>query len=390
MYSSLDGRATPKVTAEIDTAALRHNYRALTGPVLAAVPSARNIGVVKADFYGHSVDICVPVLIDEGCGFFAVSSLAEAAGVRKIAREAGAHPDILILGYTATADAPLLSELDVIQACLSEDYAVRLSRAAGNGRVRVHIKIDTGMNRVGLPAHTEEEIEETGMAAERIAALPGLRVDGVFSHFARADETGAEGLAATRRQAGRFLAAVAAAEARGVVFGMKHISASFAGILYPEYYMDGCRFGISLVGVDAYTDGRTGLRPVMTLRSEVGLVHRVLKGESVSYGGTFTAPRDMTVATIPAGYADGFSRSLSGARLVITRRDGADVPATVIGRVCMDACVVDVTDLGVREGDPVTILGLPGQLEDLCARAKTIPNELFCGISGRVPRIPRQ
>lgn len=379
---------TPKVTALIDTAALKHNYRILAGPVLKRNPAARCMAVVKADAYGHSVGICVPALLGEGCGFFAVSSLDEAAAVRSIAAGCGAHPDIIILGYTPVCDAGELIRLDVIQACFSMNYARELSAAAGEGRVRVHIKFDTGMNRIGFPAHSDDEIARTAGEVAEAAKLPGLSVEGGFSHFARADDRTPGGVAATRLQAERFVKACGAVKDCGFEIPFRHISASTSAILYPEYDFDGCRFGISLYGPDYSGEKNTGLLPVMSVRTVAFYVHKLLKGESVSYGGTFTADRDMTIATMPVGYADGFVRSFTGCEVRVIRRDGSAVNARVIGRICMDTSMIDVTGLGVSEGDTVVISGFPGQIEELSRRAGTIPNEALCWVSSRVMRKP--
>ncbi len=388
LYSSLPGTVTPKVTALIDAAALRHNYRTLADPVLKKNPSARCMGVVKADAYGHSAKICVPALLDEGCDYFAVSSLDEAASVRAIAAERGAHPDILILGYTPACDAPVLERLDVTQTCFSMNYARKLAAAAGNGRVKVHIKFDTGMNRIGFPAHNDAEIEQSAADVIEVTKMPSLSVDGVLSHFARADDTTPGGVAATRLQAERFVKVCSAVEAAGFKIPYRHMSASTSAILYPEYDFDGCRFGISLYGPDYSGRSDVDLRPVMSVRTVAFYVHKLLKGESVSYGGIFTADRDMTIATMPIGYADGFVRAFTGCEVRVIRRDGTSVPAKVIGRICMDTSMIDVTGLGVSEGDTVVISGYPGQIEKLSEHAGTIPNEALCWVSARVMRIP--
>ena len=401
LYSSLPLSGLSKVRAEIDTDALAYNYGVLAAIVKKENPACRPVCVVKADAYGHSAEVCVARLLEEGCDMFAVSSLEEALAVRTIcAIQKAARPvDILILGYTPACAAAELIRHNIIQACFSLEYAEELAaeiaaRADADGSplppLRVHLKFDTGMNRIGFPAHNAAEIAESVAAVRKVAALRGIAVEGAFTHFARADEDSDEGRARTTEQAERFLAVTDAVRAAGVPLPMRHICNSAAAVCRPEYHLDGCRLGILLYGLDPSGDVRCGLRPVMKLKTQIAQIHTLRAGESVSYGGTFTAPRDMRIATLPIGYADGFIRAYTGASAVIEDPDGGNRRGTahIIGRICMDQCMIDLDGCeGVRTGDTVTLIGEPGQLDDLARRAGTINYECVCNISARVPRI---
>ena len=354
-------------------------------------PKARMIAVVKADGYCHSNEICIPAFLDGGCDFFAVASLDEAISVREIADRYGKHPDILILGYTMPIDASFLGRYDIIQCLVSGEYAKELSHEATKAdvTVRVHVKVDTGMNRVGFSAHNAEEIAG---AAEEIAeaiALPGLSAEGIFSHFARSEDDFSscpeEDL--NRIQYERFVAVDRALKARGIEFGMRHICNGTAALKFPvEYTMEGVRFGLRLYGVGPQ-DVSDALRPAFWLKSVVAHLHPLLPGEGVGYGSTYRSKTPRMLATLPIGYGDGFLRAYRDGLVKIHTSEG-DFKAPLVGRICMDQCMVDVTGLPVRIGDVVTLLGdEPGELSVLAERAGTVEHEVFCLISSRIPRI---
>lgn len=400
LYSSLPLSLSHKVRAEIDLEALAYNYRCLSAIVKKGNPDCRPVCVIKADAYGHCADACAERLLREGCDMFAVSGAEEALAVRRICDSMGkgGSVDILILGYTPANVAAELIDKNIIQACFSLEYAAELSakikkieKKIGRElpRLRVHLKFDTGMNRIGFPAHSEEEIAASVAEVREVAAMHGLAVEGAFTHFARADEISPEADARTAEQAARFLRVTDAVKAAGIPLGMCHICNSAATVRFPQYHLDGCRLGILLYGIEPSGDVTLPLRPVMKLKTVVSQVHRLRTGEAVSYGGTFVADRDMTVATLPIGYADGFIRAYTGARVLISGKDGTPRgSAPIIGRICMDQCMVDLSDCdGVRAGDEVTLIGEGGQLDDLARRAGTINYECLCIISARVPRI---
>ena len=310
--------------------------------------------------------------------------------------ENGTDGTVLILGYTAPACAALLAAHRLTAALVSADHARRMSDAAcaAGVRVRAHIALDTGMNRIGLAAHSPAERESAVREAADILALPGLRVDGMFSHFAEADADGDTAMQAgsrTMTQYARFAQVRDALAARGLRPGLCHICNSAAAVRFPAAHPDALpdavRLGISLYGYGVPLPDGQALLPVMRLCTSVVHLHTLLPGERVGYGGTFTADSPRLLATLPVGYADGWIRALAGASVTVHTAEG-DRQAPLVGRICMDQCMADVTGLPVRVGDPVTLFGqTPEQLEALAARAGTIPYELLCLITARVPRI---
>lgn len=386
LYSSLPNLAASRTVAVIDTEALVNNYKLLCS----RTPGVKHICTVKADAYGHTVDICVRTLLAEGCSFFAVSCIEEAISVRRVCLDEGRRADILILGYTDPSLAPLLAEHDLIQTVLSLDFAYSLAvyaRAAGVA-VRTHVALDTGMNRIGLCVFNDEECARAAADIVEIRELDGISVEGLFTHFAKADEGGDEPLAdsTVKLQSDRFISVKKILERSGVRL-FCHVCNSAAAYRFPELGFDGVRLGIMLYGVRSGEFFDERLKPVMELCSVVSHVHTLPIGESVSYGGTFSSDTERTIATLPFGYADGFSRAYSGCRVTVHTSEG-DFKAEVVGRVCMDQCMIDVTDMPVRVGDGVTVFGGDGEaLEELAAASDTIEYECLCRISARVPRV---
>lgn len=367
--------------AEIDLDALRHNFsfikQTIGGPVCA---------VVKADAYGHGDIVVARVLQQEGAAAIAVSCLAEAKRLRRH----GITVPVLILGYADPAQAAVLAREDIATACFSTEYARALSAAAVKAgvRVKVHLKIDTGMGRIGFAALSDPD----GVVRELEALydLPGLVIDGVFQHFAVADSLDPEAQAYTDRQYALFRRVLTRLQEDGYPTGTVHCSNSAAQLRHPEWRNDMTRAGIILYGLDPSDDLHfPALRPVMTLKCIVTFVKDLLPGQSVSYGRTFTAQAPMRVATVCVGYADGYPRALSG-----TQRQGLMLvngrPAPVLGRVCMDQTLLDVTHIpGVCMGDEVTVFG-PGGADtagDIARKTYTIAYEVVCGIARRVPRV---
>ena len=392
LYAGLPIVREARTWAEIDLDALCENYRAVTAHLRAR--SGREVPVIcviKADAYGHGADSVARALLDEGCRFFAVSCIEEGEELRGVCREMRINANILVLGYTRPSLAKRLAKNDLITALVSTEYACELAKhaAEANVTVRAHIKLDTGMNRIGFPIRTEGEISSAIHNIAHIRALAGLSIEGMFTHFARADEEGTSepsGLTLIQRE--RFLAVREGLRALGIDGFFCHVCNSAAAIRFPDFADDAVRVGISLYGCEPSEALKTlALRPVMRLHTLVSHLHTLPVGETVSYGGTYSADTVRRIATLPVGYADGFLRAYSGAFVRIETREG-EVRAPIVGRICMDQCMVDVTDLPVAVGDKVTLLGAdPEDIRDLARRAGTIPYEVLCLISARVPRL---
>ncbi len=389
LYSSLTELEQRKTWAEIDLDALRRNYRLLFDTVAAQGSSTRIIAVVKAEAYGHGAPECVRTLLAEGCDFFAVSCIDEAVAVRAVCDGAHKSADILILGYTQPSLASQLARFNIIQTLLSEDYAVRLeeSAAAAGITVRAHVALDTGMNRIGFAAHSEDEILAGTAAIARVCTFPHLNIEGMFTHFARADEEpNGEGEARTDLQAERYRRVCHALEERGIRIPFHHACNSAAAVRRPNDYFQGVRIGILLFGARPSDQIELPLKPVMKLKTVISHLHKLLPGEAVSYGGTYTAESERLIATMPIGYADGFLRAYSGSFVTVETAEGPRV-APIVGRICMDQCMIDVTGTGARTGDTVTLFGGdPKELYAYADRAATIDYECLCLISSRVTR----
>ena len=386
LYSGLPFLPFHKAWAEINTDALKQNYISLRD----YAPQSRHICVVKADAYGHTASLCVPALLEAGCDFFAVSCIDEALEVRALCREAGKNADVLILGYTAPEHVKSLADNDIIQAVISEQHAEGLCLGAQkySCRVRVHIALDTGMNRIGLDARSDEECRG---AAELIKSLCGrseLGVEGLFTHFSKADESPEEsdGEEFTRHQYERFLTAKNLLENDNIRL-FCHVSNSAATVRFQNLALDGVRLGILLYGAAPSEYVNAEVAPVMSLHTSISRVHRLPAGQRVSYGGVFVSDTDRTIAALPIGYADGFMRAYSGFKVTVHTASG-NFKAPIIGRICMDQCMIDVTGIPAAVGDKITLFGHDkNDLSLLAKKAETIEYEVLCLISGRVPRI---
>lgn len=375
--------------AEIDLDALRANFRAVRRQA-GALPLC---AVVKADAYGHGAVRCARAFAQEGAAWLAVSCLAEAVQLRR----AGLTLPILILGHTQPAFAGALLRYKLTQSCFSAEYAAALSAAAvqAGGRVQVHLKADTGMGRLGFALLADFDAALAGMAA--CFALPGLHVTGLFQHFAVADETGAGSQAYTARQHALFCRAYRRLEAAGLAAGPDftvHCSNSAGVMLHPDW-PEGlprqrcmARPGIILYGFDPSGQVRFHtFAPVMKLKTLVSEVKLLQPGQSVSYGRRFTAQRPTRVATLCAGYADGYPRLLSCGKGVAELHG---CPAPVLGSVCMDQIMVDATAIpAVQAGDQAILWGgsVSDSAESIAGKTGTIPYEILCGVARRVPRV---
>ena len=362
--------------AEIDLDALAHNYQQARRTI---GPNVKYLGVVKADAYGHGAIQISRKLERLGADYLAVSSLDEA----KELRHGGIQAPILILGHTPPAMVPQLIEYRITQAVSALAKAEAYSAAAveSGGTLKVHIKVDTGMSRLGFLCD-EDHTAQTAEAIGRAWALPSLRWEGIFTHFANAD--GDE--AYTMRQFTRFLDLLDSLAARGITFPIRHCASSAAVLNYPCTHLDMIRPGIALYGhyPAPGMEHTCGLEPVMALKSRVAAVRDLPAGTAVSYGCTRVLERDSRVAVLPVGYADGYFRLFSNA-LEVQVREGR---APILGRVCMDMCMVDVTDIpGVSAGDEAVLYGDQVTVEAGAELAGTIQYELLCDVSPRVPRI---
>ena len=375
--------------AEIDLGALQSNFRACLDKMQATSPASRILAVVKADAYGHGTEPCVRALLAVGCDFFAVSCIEEALAVRAVCRDEKTDADILILGYTTPTFAPLLAENNLIQTLLSADYTRELATAAKDANLsplRVHVAIDTGMGRIGYPARTEKEIDQTVRNILSLREEDAFDVCGMFTHFARADEGLATSKEKTTLQATRYRAVKEKLEESGMTIPFHHVCNSAAALTRPDDLFDGVRLGLCLYTPTTYKPTRLNLQPVMHLSADVVHIQTIPAGESVGYGGRFTALSDTPIGVLPIGYADGISRSLRGAVLTLHTEKG-DFPVKIIGSVCMDQCMIDLSGIDAKVGDRVSFFGhTPTALATLAEHAGTIPYELLCAISPRVPR----
>ena len=361
---------------EIDLSDLEHNYRALR----AMLPQGcRFLGVVKADAYGHGAVPVARRLERLGAEYLAVACLDEASELR----QAGITTPILILGYTPAERAEALLEQGLTQTVYDVEMAKALSQAAvaAGKTLKIHIKADTGMSRLGWLCGGEA-LESAVESIAQVCALPGLEAEGIYTHFANAD--GDEDY--TMLQFTRFLDLLEALKGQGITFSIRHCAASAAVLNFPCTYLDMVRPGIALYGhyPDPSCEGLDGpgLRPVMTLKTRVASVKTVPAGTPVSYGCTHVLDQETKLAALTIGYADGLPRLCSNRLEVLIH--GQKAP--IVGRICMDMCMADVTGLEVAPGDEVEVFGKHLPIEDLAALAGTIQYELLCAVSPRVHR----
>lgn len=331
--------------------------------------------VIKANAYGHGAVRLGRLYERWGADFLAVSNIEEALQLRR----AGINLPILNLGYCPPACAGILARENVSQCVFSREYAAALSenaKAAGVS-VKIHIKIDTGMGRLGFDGK-QGDISEI----EGVYRLPSLFFEGVFTHFSVADE-GKAGEEYTRAQHAAFCRIVQRLEGHGISVGIRHAAGSAAIFAYPETHLDMVRAGIALYGISSSAP----LRPALALRTVVSHLKEVRAGDSIGYGRAFVAPKTMKVATLPVGYADGLWRSNYPNRLRVALAEGY---APIVGRICMDQCMVDVTEIsGAEIGATVTVYSLFGEnsVEKVAQKNGTIGYEILCAIGARVPRI---
>lgn len=371
------GDGEKRTWAEINLPSLEHNYRTLR----ALLPrDCRFLGVVKADAYGHGAVPIARRLEELGADYLAVACLDEAVRLRR----AGIGLPILILGCTPPQDAKVLLDMNLTQTVGDLETAQALSAAASGAgkRLKIHIKADTGMSRLGFLC-TDGWLEQAAEEIALTAALPGLEAEGIFTHFADAD--GSEDY--TMAQFTRFLDLLEALKLRGTVFRLRHCANSAAVLRYPCTHLDMVRPGIALYGhyPDPCCEGLDGpgLAPVMRLYTRAAAVRTLPGGTPVSYGCTAVLDGERTLAVLPIGYADGLSRLLSNRGSVWIQ--GKRCP--IVGRVCMDMCMADVTGVRVRPGERAEVFGEHLPAEEAAALSGTISYELLCAVSPRVPRL---
>ena len=338
--------------------------------------------VVKANAYGHGAVEIIPTLLENGADFLCVALLDEALEIRK----AGfTDVPILILGYTEAQRAAELVKYDIQQAVFTYDLAKAMSDAAveQGKKALIHIKCDTGMGRIGfLP--TEENLDKI----EEILKLPNVEFTGLFTHFAKADYADKT---YTHLQWERYNFFLNGLAERGLTPKIRHVGNSAVIVDHPEYFLDMVRPGIILYGIypsDETQNQNIDVKPVLSLKARISNVKKEHAGERISYGGTYATEEGDVIATLPIGYADGWMRLMSNNAEVLVHGKRCKI----VGRVCMDQCMINVTDVpDVKIGDEVVLIGNQGDdrisIEEVVNRIPTIPHEILCDINRRVPRV---
>lgn len=368
---------TGRAYIEINLSNLEHNVAALQKVM---PKGCKLMAVVKREAYGHGAFEIASNLERMGVDAFATATIDEAIWLRKY----GIRGEILILGYTDVLRASELKKYHLTQTLIDFDYARALN--SQGIAVKVHLKIDTGMHRLGIPA-------ENFLQIKKLFSMKNLKICGMFTHLCCADSTDAEDIAFTEIQIGRFYSVVDELKDRGLPVPKLHIQSSYGLMNYPNLKCDYVRAGIALYGVlSARGDCPVvtpDLCPVLSLKARVILIRSVCKGESIGYGRSFTADRDCRIAILPIGYGDGVPRNLSNQRAGVILQ-GKYAP--IIGRICMDQLAVDVTEIKeISVGDTATLIGSEGApavaAPEVAGRADTISNELLCRLGARLPVI---
>lgn len=365
---------------EVSAHNLRHNVRTLCS----ALPEGCQLmAVVKANAYGHGAVETALLLEDFGVQAFAVATVDEGITLRK----AGVRSEILVLGYTAPQRACALSNFGLTQTLVDYDHAIGL--ALEGHPISAHIKVDTGMHRLGF-AYTDIG------KIEACFSLRCVSISGIYSHLCVSDSLREGDVEFTKAQITRFGQVLRELRTRGLPAPKAHLQSSYGLLNYPELKYDYVRVGVALYGVysvpDAQTKLRLDLRPVLSLKSRIVHISTVPVGDTVGYGRCFTAHRECRIAAVPVGYADGIPRGLSnGGGQVLVK--GKQVP--IVGRVCMDQLTVDITDIpDAGVGDEVTVIGSGGtgeqKAEELAHMAGTITNDLLSGMGSRLPVIVKE
>lgn len=366
--------ATGRAYLEIDLNALEHNLSILEQ---AMPPRCELMAVVKAEAYGHGAFGIATHLNKIGVRAFAVATIDEGIQLRRY----GVSGEILILGYTPPARAKELRRYDLTQTLIDHDYSVLLN---AQGRdVKAHIKVDTGMHRLGFDSEDTESIAA-------VFSMKHIKVSGIYTHLCAADSSDEQDVHYTDLQIGRFYELLRSLKEKGIALPKIHIQSSYGLLNYPELECDYVRMGIALYGLLSSPSDTTkldlDLKPVLSLRSKVVLIRNVKKGDSVGYSRSFIAERDSLIAVLPIGYADGYPRDLSCGKSYVLI-DGHRAP--IVGKICMDQLAVDVTDVpDVKVGMTATLIGKDGNeeisAEMVAERSNSITNELMSRIGQRV------
>ena len=368
--------------AEIDLTAFRHNLQNLRKYL---DPQTRIMAVVKADAYGHGAVPCARIAVESGAANYLGAGVIE-EGIEL--RENGLNAPILILGSIFPDEAEDLVRHNLATILCTQPLAQALSKEAEkqDKTVSVHIKVDTGMNRLGISP------ENLPALLDQVRNLKNLKIEAVSTHFSSADD---EDLSVTQAQLEKFQTALTILQKEGVHTPIVHCANTSALFKFPESHFNMVRPGLILYGVlpspslrPVIDQGENPFQPVMQWKSQIILLKPIAKNQPVSYSGSFTTPRDSLIATLPIGYADGLHRMLSNKMDVLIR--GRRAPQ--VGNICMDMILIDVTDIpDVQAGDEVVIFGRQGDemisVEELAVKGKTIPYEILCSVSKRVPRI---
>ena len=371
------GKELKRTWAEIDLGAVENNYKVIRNMI---GPDRKYLAVVKANAYGHGAVRLSAELERLGADYFGVATFNEA----KELREGGITKPILVLGHTPTEMTDEIIKYDVTQSVSSVKAAKEFNELAKEcgKKLKVHIKVDSGMSRVGFL--TRGEAFESGVKAiEEVCKLEWLDHEGIFTHFAVSDVKNEECEAYTRKQFATFMKTIDALKEKGIEFDIRHCANSGAILNYPEMYLDMVRPGIVYYGAG---DGaaEAGLKPIMTLKTCIYLEKNYAETTDVGYGRTWTGEPELRLGVLPIGYADGFLRVFSNKATLISKCG----PVPVRGRVCMDMMMVDLTEVPeVGEGDELEIFGKNQTVDYMSAMAGTIPHELLCAVGRRVPRI---
>lgn len=376
----LEGQLIRPVWAEVDLDCIAHNIcevKRLVGK------KVQVMAIIKADGYGHGALHIAEVLLKNGASQFGVATLSEALVLKK----RFPNVPVLVLGYTPDECLHITVQYGIMQTIFTYEQAKRLSAEAMrlNKEAEIHIKVDTGMRRLGFQVN-----EESFNAIKEISKMDYLNIKGIYTHFAKADE---RDKTFTHNQMKRYFEMVDQLEQRGVDVGIKHVANSAGIIDLPEYHLDMVRAGIMLYGLypsDDVQKNHVDLHEAMQLKARIAHIKEIAAGDGVSYGQRFIASENRTIATLPLGYADGFTRLLSFKAMVLI--NGSKCP--VVGTICMDQCMVDVTGIDVKSGDEVVLFGKSnGETHSIDAVAKllgTINYEIVCMMGKRIPRVYKE
>jgi alanine racemase len=360
--------------AEIDINAIIDNFNSIKD----RCSNSAIMCVVKADAYGHGANYLSKVYDNLGADYYAVAALSEALNLRRF----GTKTPILILGYTLPEYYEYVVNNNITQTIFSYEDALLLSQCAVGLKktAKVHIKIDTGMTRLGFDLN-----DNTISQIIKISKLKGIEIEGVFSHFAVSDEADPDNY--TKLQFDKLVGFTDQLKSNGVNIRYRHISNSGGVFASSKYQLDMVRPGIALYGLYDSVNYDNSLKPALSLKTIIAQIRKVPKKTTVSYGRTYCCDTNKTLATIPIGYADGYNRQLSNKGRVIV--NGKFAP--VVGRVCMDQTIIDVTGIGCKQGDTVILIGSDGtnniSASELALLSNTINYEIVCAISDRIPRL---